>query len=304
MDAQFLTKPWAQVPWQVLAVIDRAGTQAAYPGHLFQQVGDIPVEVQVPQVSGLDDGLHGCKGMCPVGAPCKQGVHPDCTESAYNTFRATVVWVQVGTIQIGTEQHLTVEVVVHALHDELIIPVEVVTAPDPGGELLEQGQRFLPADSGELLPADALFVQPPTAMGLVGAVDPADDGEDPVNGDVPGRTLRIGAGLLGIDEFAPQVRSAEGKGEPVILLACLVTDVGVCLQIPAVVAHDALEDIAGARYVILEISGRLARGRTADDPHPGIEAVPGVAGVWFWGYGLDYAAVKVWCGEIFMGKYS
>jgi hypothetical protein len=21
---------------------------------------------------------------------------------------------------------------------------------------------------------------------------------------------------------------------------------------------------------------------------------PGVAGVWFWGYGLDYAAVKVW----------
>jgi len=58
MDAQFLTKPWAQVPWQVLAVIDRAGTQAANPGHLFQQVGDIPVEVQVPQVCRLDMDLN------------------------------------------------------------------------------------------------------------------------------------------------------------------------------------------------------------------------------------------------------
>ena len=179
MDIPLPAKIGWQVPRQKPTVVDRVCTQAAYLGHLFQQVGDIPIEVQVPQVCRLDDGLHGCKGMCPVGTPCKQRVHSNCTESAYCTLRAAIIWIQVGIIQIGTEQPLTVEVVVHPLHDELIIPMEVITAPDPGGELLGQGQRFLPADSEELLLADALFDQPLGTMRLVDAVDLADGGDDP-----------------------------------------------------------------------------------------------------------------------------
>jgi hypothetical protein len=71
MDAHFLTKAWTEVPGQVLAVIDRSGTKVAYPSHLTEQGGDIPIEFQVPQVRCLDDGLEGCKGVCPVGASCK-----------------------------------------------------------------------------------------------------------------------------------------------------------------------------------------------------------------------------------------
>lgn len=209
MYVHLLAKIGWQVPGKEPAVVDRVCTQAAYLGHLLQQVGDIPIEVQVPQVCRLDDGLHGCKSMCPVGTPCKQGIHPDCTESAYYTLRATIVWIQVGTIQIRTEQHLTVEVVVHPLHDELVVPMEVITAPDPGGELLEQRQRFLLADSEELPLADALFDRPPGAVRIVDAVDSTDDGDDPVQRDMAGRTLRIGAGLLGVDEFPSEVSIAE-----------------------------------------------------------------------------------------------
>ena len=273
MDAQLLSETGRQVPGQEPAVVDRICSQAAYPGHFLQQVGDIPIEVEVPQVRCLDYGFHGCKGVRAIGASCEKRIHPYGRECTNDAFGPRIVRVQVGAVEVGAEQHLVVEVVVHALHDEIVLPVEVVAAPDPGGELFEQRQRLLPADADELLLADAFFVQPPEAVRLVDAVDLADGGDDPVQRDVAGRILDIGARLLGVGELAPQVGGTKGEGEPVILFVGLVADVAVGLQIPAVAAHDALEDIAGARDVVLEIRGRLARGRAADHPHPGIEGV-------------------------------
>ena len=40
MDAQLLSKAGRQVPGQEPAVVDRICSQAAYPGHLLQQVGE------------------------------------------------------------------------------------------------------------------------------------------------------------------------------------------------------------------------------------------------------------------------
>lgn len=76
MDAQLLSETGRQVPGQEPAVVHRICSHAAYCGHLLQQVGDIPVEVEVPQVRCLDYGLHGCKGIGAIGASGEKGIHP------------------------------------------------------------------------------------------------------------------------------------------------------------------------------------------------------------------------------------
>lgn len=81
----------------------------------------------------------------------------------------------------------------------------VVTTPDPFGQLLKQGDRLPFPGADKIQLAYQLVVQPQGAIGLVYLVDLSDGGDDPVQRDIAGRTLRIGPSLLGIDKTPPQM---------------------------------------------------------------------------------------------------